>query len=181
MNLSSKPGRWAALLLILTCPPLHAADFSIGQFLINVPARFQGPVTTKSDAQVLAYSFSVPGSASGLQAVIQETDVRGSNLSNAELIDISRRYLAKMLQAVERRRSDFRKSEPATIKLAGSPASEVTWTGRTNGVMNNGRLFCVANGSDILFLHVMGAGAVPDADMSAAIKAIQSMRRLSSK
>jgi hypothetical protein len=173
--------RFAALLIFLGCSPLYSADFAVGPFLIEMPAKFQGPITTKSEAQLHAYSFSIPrmsaGLSTGLQIVFQETGLRGSQMSEAELIETSRRYLANMLAAVERHRTEFRKGEPATVKLADMPASEVAWTGRMAGFMNNGRLFCIATGSDILFLHVMGAGAVPDEDMTAAISAVMAMRR----
>lgn len=178
----------AAVSVTLLCwvsPDVHSAEFPIGGFVLNVPAKFQGPVALKSEAMVNAYTFTVPGAvlekSTGLQLVVQETDMLASQLTEAELVEISRRYLSNMLQAVGRRRTDFRKSEPTAITLAGAPASEVSWTGRMNGHMSNGRLYCLATGSDILFLHVMGPGAVPDADMKTAIQAIKALRRRANK
>ena len=184
-QLRSRNARLAGLFIFLVCTPLYCADFWIGPFVIDVPTRFQGPLTTKSEPQLHAYSFSVPstnaGQSTALQVVFQENDLHGAKMTDAELIETSQRYLDNMLLAVERRRTEFRKSAPTAIKLADTQASEVTWTGRMNGLMNNGQLFCLATGSDILFLHVMGAGVVPDEDMSAAIKAVRSMRRPAGK
>lgn len=82
-----------------------------------------------------------------------------------------------MLQGIKRRRTEYRQLEPKSISLAGAPGAEVTWTGKANGLDTNGEMFCIVSGSGLVFLHVMGGGSSPDADMAAAISAVEKLRK----
>jgi hypothetical protein len=154
----------------------EAGQYKIGGIVIDVPTKFEGPVTAQPDARARTYAFTV-GTASPLlpSTVLQVTVYNATADGQAGgSADISKRYLLRMLRAVERRRTEYQQSAPKEILLAGFPGSEVSWQGKANGIGTNGKMFCITTKSELLFFHVMGGGSAPNADMAAAIKAVES-------
>ena len=162
-------------------PSIQAAEFGVAGLAIDVPARFEGPVSTEIDGSSKTSAFTVPSAGLSPATVLQITavDLGGalSQRDDAELAEISQRYLLQMLQGIERRRTEYRRSEPKSIRLGSVPAAEVAWTGKANGLETNGKMFCVVSESGLVFFHVMGGGGSPNVDMAAAIKAIEQLRR----
>lgn len=174
----------AGLLCLATCS-VQAEDFSVAEFVIDVPMRFEGPASAEPDANTKTYAFAVPrvgpspGAVLQITFVIQEAAL--SRHADSELLESSQRYLLQMLQGIERRRTEYQRSEPKSIRLGSVPAAEVAWTGKANGLDTNGKMFCVVSESGLVFFHVMGGGSSPNADMVAAIKAVEQLRRPATK
>ena len=82
-----------------------------------------------------------------------------------------------MLEGIERRRTEYQKTAAKDVRVAGFPGSVASWQGKVNGIGTNGKMFCIVTKSELLFFHVMGGGSTPNADMAAAIKAVESARR----
>lgn len=169
--------------LCLAAFSAQAGDFAVGKFVIDVPTKFAGPVSAAPDAQTKTYAFTAPSVGPTPNAVLQITAVDPGPASNqhGESAEISHRYLLQMLQGIERRRTDYRRSEPKSIRLADAPAAEVTWNGKANDIETNGRMFCIVSESGLLFFHVRGGGSSPNTDMAEAIKAVEQLRRTSTK
>lgn len=162
-----------------------AEEFEVSGFVIDVPTRFEGPASAEPDARSKTYAFTVPAAGPSLSTVLQITvydpGVDLSRSKNAELTEISSRYLLQMLAGIERRRTEYQRSEPRSIRLGGIFGAEVAWSGKANGLETNGKMFCVVAESGLVFFHVMGGGMSPTADMSAAIKAVEQLRRAPAK
>jgi hypothetical protein len=176
-----KIGCIAGALCLAFASSARAEEFEIAGFALDVPARFEGPVTAEPDAHSKTYAFAVHTVVSSpstvLQITVYDPGIDLGQSKSAELAELSQRYLLQMLQGIERRRTEYRQSEPQSIRLAGTPAAEVTWSGKANGLETNGKMFCVVSGSGLVFLHVMGGGSSPNADMAAAIGAVGKLRK----
>jgi hypothetical protein len=161
-----------------------AQEFEVDGFVIDVPTRFEGPASAEPDANSKTYVVSVPAIDQSPSTVLQITTYdSGVDLhrsKNSESAEIPRLYLLQMLQGIERR-TEYRRSEPGSIRLAGNPGAEATWTGKADRLLTNGKMFCVVSESGLLFFHVMGGGGSPNPDTAAAIKAVENLRRLSAR
>ena len=168
-------------LLCLAVSSVEAGNFAIDKFVIDIPEKFEGPVSAKPDAHTKTHAFTVPRAETSSAAVLQITSVNRaialSQHADSELLEISERNLLQMLQGIERRRTEYRRSEPQAIRLAGVPAAEVAWAGKVNGLETNGKMFCVVSESGLIFFHVMGGGGSPNSDMAAAISAVKKLRK----
>lgn len=180
-----KTKRIVGLACLALALPIHAGEFKAGGFVIDVPAGFEGPVSTEPDARSKTSAFTVrassPSPSTVLQITLYDAGIDLGASRNSELAEISQRYLLQMLQGIERRRTEYRRSEAKSIRLAGSPGAEVSWVGKANGLETNGKMFCVVSESGPVFFHVMGGGSSPNSDMAEAIKAVDQLRRPSAK
>jgi hypothetical protein len=168
----------AALLAVCVVAPVHAADFSIGEFTLKIPDAFQGPRSSTPMPRAQAHMFLVETAAVPKPAMLilmREGDGPGAALQPAEYVEAAKKFAAEMLDATGRRRTEFQATQPREIKLAGRPAVEVAWTGKTNGAPTSGRLFVVATATTVYIFHVMG-GAPPAAEALAAIESIKGLR-----
>ncbi|MEO6080912.1 MAG: hypothetical protein ABIQ86_14255 [Steroidobacteraceae bacterium] len=167
------------LLTIAATSSVRAGEFKIDRVAIDVPAKFEGPISAQPDASAKTYAFTVRASNSLTpSSVLQITVYNGAaDVQAGRSADISQRYLSQMLEGIERRRTDYQKSAPKEVRLAGFPGSVVSWQGKTNGIGTNGKMYCIVTPSGLLFFHVMGGGSMPNADMAAAIKAVENVRK----
>ena len=167
------------LLTVAAAASARAAEFKVDGIAIDVPAKFDGPVTAQPDAQAKTYAFTIP--ATNLlspSTVLQITAYSApADVQAGHSADVSQRYLSQMLEGIERRRTDYQESAPKEVRLAGFPGSVASWQGKANGIGTNGKMFCIVTKSELLFFHVMGGGSVPSADMAAAIKAVENARK----
>lgn len=167
------------LLLIALASPVRASEFKIDGIAIDVPEKFEGPaVAAQPDARARTYAFSVR-TTTPLQVspILQISVYAAAEVRAGRSGDLSQRYLSQMLAGIERRRTDYRQSAVKTIRLAGLPGSAATWQGKANGIDTIGEMFCVIVKTQVLFFHVMGLGSMPNADMAAAIKAVENARQ----
>lgn len=167
-----------ALFGVCVFAPAHGADFSIGEFTLKVPDSYQGPRTSAPMPRAQAHVFAVEVAAvpkPAIMIVMREGDGPAAGLKPAEYLEMSKKFAAEMLAATERRRTEFRATEPREVKLAGRPAVDIAWTGKTNGTPTSGRLFVVATGTAVYFFHVMG-GEPPAPETLAAIEAVKGLR-----
>lgn len=164
-------------------PLIEAKGFEVGGLFVDVPARFEGPSSAEPNPNSKTYAFVVPSVTLSPSTVLQITTVDlGVDLSRqkgSQLTEISNQYLMQMLAGIERRRTEYRRSDPISIRLGGIPGVEATWSGKLNGLETNGVIFCVATGAEIIFLHVFGDGAAPNLDMAIAIKAVEGLHKTS--
>lgn len=171
--------RVLGLFLVLIASSVRAGEFKVNRIVLDVPARFEGPVSAQPDASAQTYAFTVPATSSLTPSSVLQITVYGAAVdARAERpAVISQRYLSQMLEGIERRRTDYRASAPQEIWVAGLPGSVVSWQGKANGIGTNGKMYSIVTESGLLFFHVMGGGSVPNADMVAAIKAVENARR----
>jgi hypothetical protein len=176
-----KVARVLGLLFIAFAPSVRAGEFKVDGIAIDVPTRFEGPASAQPDTHARTYVFTVRAnnalSASTVLQVTASDLATEAQAGGSGLADISQRYLLQMLQGIERRRTEYRKSASKEIRLAGFPGSVVSWQGKANGIGTNGKMYCIVAKSELLFFHVMGGGSVPNADMAAAIRAVESARK----
>lgn len=169
--------RVVGLLLIAFASSVRAGEFKIGGIAIDIPESFEGPVSAQSGENARTYVFTVRATNSISPSTVLQIalyDPEDVQSGRSGLADIPQRYLLQMLQGVERRRTDYQKSALEEIHLASFPGSVVSWQGKANGIGTNGKMFCILSKSELLFFHVMGGGSVPNTDMVAAIKAVES-------
>jgi hypothetical protein len=158
--------------------PAQGADFRIGEFTLKVPDSYQGPTTSTPMPRAQVHLFAVEAAVvpkPAIMIIMREGDDAAAELKPAEYLEAAKKFASEMLAATERRRTEFRATEPREVKLAGRPAVDIAWTGKTNGTPTSGRLFVVATGTAVYFFHAMG-GERPTPDMLAAIEAIKGLR-----
>lgn len=171
--------RVLGLLLVAFVASARAGEFKVGGIAIDVPARFEGPASAQSDAHTRTYAFTVRANNSlSASTVLQITAYdTAADIQAGRPADVSQRYLSQMLEGIERRRTEYQQSASKEVRVAGYPGSVASWQGKANGIGTNGKMLCIIAESELLFFHVMGAGSVPNADMAAAIKAVESARK----
>lgn len=182
MRLSGKRSWIAARVLglfIAAAPFVQAGEFRVSGIVLDVPTRFEGPVSAQPDASAQTHAFTVRAASSLTpSSVLQITAYGAASDDKAERpAAVSQRYLLQMLEGIERRRTEYRASAPQEIRVAGLPGSVVSWQGKANGIGTNGKMYCIVTEAGLLFFHVMGGGSVPNTDMAAAIKAVESARK----
>jgi hypothetical protein len=167
------------LVLVAFASAAPATEFKVGGVAIDVPSRFEGPASAQSEAQAKVYVFTVRAASSLTpSSVLQVTEYGAATDPQVERpAAVSQRYLLQMLEGIERRRTEYRASAPQEIRVAGLPGSVVAWQGKANGIGTNGKMYCIVTESALVFFHVMGGGSVPNADMAAAIKAVESAHK----
>lgn len=167
------------LLAVAASASVRAGEFKVNGIVIDVPARFEGPVSAQPDASAQTHAFTVRAASSLTPSSVLQISVYGATAdAKAERpTAVSQRYLLQMLEGIERRRTEYRASAPQDIRVAGLPGSVVSWQGKASGIGTNGKMYCIVNESGLLFFHVMGGGGVPNTDMAAAIKAVESARK----
>lgn len=172
--------RILGLLVIAIAPSVRADEFKLNGIAVDVPANFDGPVSAQPDVSAQTHAFSVRSTSSLTpSSVLQVTVLLYGSITVAEAerpAAVSQRYLSQMLEGIERRRTEYHASAPQEIRVAGLPGSVVSWRGRTNRIGTNGKMYCIVTESGLMFFHVMGGGNAPNADMAAAIEAVESAR-----
>jgi hypothetical protein len=171
--------RVLALLTMMCVSSVRAGEFKVDGVAIDVPARFEGPASAQPDAHIRTYAFTVPVTSSMSSSTVLQITVYGAaaDVQAGRPEDVSQRYLSQMLEGIERRRTEYQQSASKEIRVAGYPGSEASWQGRANGIGTNGKMYCIVTESGLLFFHVMGGGSAPNADMVAAIKAVENARK----
>lgn len=170
--------RILGLLVIAIAQSVRADEFKLNGIAVDVPANFDGPVSAQPDVGAQTHAFSVRAPSSLTPSSVLQVTVYGSiTVAEAERpAAVSQRYLSQMLEGIERRRTEYHASAPEEIRVAGLPGSVVSWRGRTNGIGTNGKMYCIVTESGLMFFHVMGGGNAPNADMAAAIEAVERAR-----
>ena len=172
--------RILGLLIVVFSSSVRAGEFKVDGIAIDVPGRFAGPESAQSDAYTRTYAFTVRATSVLLPStVLQVTEydlATGAQAGRSGQSDLSAQYLSQMLQGIGRRRTEYQQSVAKAVRIAGYPGSVASWQGKANGVATNGKMFCIATQSTLVFFHVMGGGSVPNADMAAAIQAIEGAR-----
>jgi hypothetical protein len=169
------------LVLICICGAgeLHGADFSLGEFTIRIPDSFEGPRTSSPMAGLVNHVFSVPTEvppAPALMFVIREGDMAmPAGTKPSELLEISRTQANKMVDAAAGRRTEFRAERPHEVMLAGRPAIAIAWSGKLNGMVTKGNVFCLTTQKAVYLIHLMGP-AEPTPEVEAAVDAILALR-----
>lgn len=173
-----KAARLLGLLFITVASSVRAGEFKVDGIAIDVPAGFEGPATAQPDAHARTYVFAIRSTSPLLPSTVLQVavyDPAAEVEAGSALADISQRYLMQMLEGVERRRTEYRKTASKEIRLAGFPGSVVSWEGKAQGIGTSGKMYCIATKSAVLFFHVMGGA--PNADMAAAIRAVENAHK----
>jgi hypothetical protein len=170
-----KIGQALAFLLIATS--VQAGDFKVDGIVIDVPDKFAGPIFAKPGAKAKTYAFTIPATTWLSPSTVLQITVYDSAAQTEQPASVSHQYLSQMLGGIELHRTEYQRTSSKDIRVAGFPGSVVSWQGKANGTWTNGQMFCVVTKSELLFFHVMGGGIEPNADMAAAIKAVENARK----
>lgn len=169
-----------AFLLAFVCGYAQAAKQDVGEFTIDMPAAFQLLNPQKPDEHTTVIGYVVDSATPPKPAVMifvrENADQDAAELKPDEVLAVSRKLAADMLEATAKRRDEFQSSEPREIRIAGLPAVETEWTGKVGSMATSGRLFVIISGRTAHFFHVMGA-APPTPDMLAAIEAVKGLKK----
>lgn len=145
MSLSGKRSCVAARVLGLfigAAPFVQAGEFKVSGIALDVPARFEGPVSAQTDASAQTHAFTVRAASSLTPSSVLQVTVYGA-ATDAQVerpAAVSQRYLSQMLEGIERRRTEYRASASQEVRVAGLPGSVVSWQGKANGIGTNGKM-----------------------------------------
>jgi len=171
----------ATLVGVLAFATARAANFELDGFALAIPDAYQGPQTTSPMQNVQVHGFTVdaaPVPKPVMMILVRRMDAPADApaLKPEESLAISRKLAGDMLRGTEKRRTDFKATEPRDIQIGGQPAVDIEWTGKMNDIATSGRLFVMIHQTTAYFFHVMGAGP-PTKDMVSAIDAIKGLRK----
>jgi hypothetical protein len=167
------------VLLAFLIVPLtaFAADFIVKPVTITVPAGFEGPVRQEQQgAVVVGFTKNGPTSKTLLQITIYDFGSRLKTNSESERAAAASKYLLDFVGGVERRRTDFNRTEPTPLKISGLPAAKLRWTGKLQGVETVGVMYSFLVGSNVISFHTQDVGAAPTPAMIEATSAFESAR-----
>ena len=108
--------RTVAIMTGLICGGLaslsEAGQFQIGGIAIDVPAAFEGPVTTQPDTRAQTYAFTVRTTSPSVASTVLQVTVydAAEDVQAGGVAGITKRYLLRMLQGVERRRTEYQQT-----------------------------------------------------------------------
>jgi len=118
-------------------------------FKVSLPKGFTAAApATNGPARVFAYSR--PSVAPNVKTLFQVTVIaippegRGDSLES---------LLAGMLRGVERRRTEFKKSDPVKTRLGSLEAAAVDWEGKGEGHDMRGRMLCAVSDGTLFCVH----------------------------
>ena len=159
----------------------QAGNFEFDGFTLALPDAYQGPQTTSPMQNVQLHAFTVddaPIPKPVVMILVRKMDAPAdaSALQPEEALAISKKLAGDMLRGTEKRRTDFKSTEPREIQIAGQPAVDIEWTGKLNDIATSGRLFVMIHQATAYFFQVMGAGP-PTKEMAAAIEAVKELRK----
>jgi len=155
------------------------AELNLGEFTLEIPAAFQGPMTRQLMAGIVQHLYTVPGRSPPAPtiavAIFEQPSVAPADVPLSKLLEVSRMHVNKMLGSGARSHADFHAEEPREVTIAGYPAIEVGWSGKKNGVGGDARMFGLTTRKATYLLQVNGpAGSSPE--VQAAIKAFKGLR-----
>ncbi|WP_313914090.1 hypothetical protein [Tahibacter sp.] len=156
-----------------------ASEYSIAPIRIDIPSGFEGP-NQQSQGQATVVAFLKPHSDSAVKTLLQisflDFGTQLQNVPKSDLDSSAAKYLLELAGGVERRRVDFKRSEPSSVMLGGLPGAKLTWTGRIDGMDAVGVMYCVVVGTRIISFHTQDVAAAPTPAMNDAVQAIESVK-----
>ena len=167
------------LLASLIVPLLaFAADFTVKPVTIAVPEGFEGPVRQEHQGAVVVgfTKSSGPASKTLLQLTIYDLGPRLKTNNAAERGAAASKYLLDFVGGVERRRTDFHRTEPTPLKISGLPAAKLQWTGKLQGMETVGVMYSFVVGSSVVSFHTQDVGSTPTSAMIEAASAFESAK-----
>jgi hypothetical protein len=148
--------------------------------LVTVPDGFEAAQTQRLKNKLTrAWTRSVRDGSMKTLLQVDVIDIGkqgGKPPSAPELATYTEKYLRQFLGGVERRRDGFVSSPVAHIKLAGLPASRVSWNGSLGGRSAVGVMYCViVRNRFVVNFHTQDLGNTPTSGMFEAMKSIESV------
>jgi len=165
------------LLASLILPVFASAGvFSVQPVTLTVPSGFEGPQRQEG---VGAVSVGFTKNSLGpmktlLQITIYDARLKLKNESKVNRDAVASKCLLEFVGGVERRRTDFKKTEPEMLKISGIPAAKLRWTGKVQGMETVGVMYCLVSGTNVISFHTQDVGSVPTPAMIEATKAFES-------
>ena len=170
----------SAIILFLALGSAQSQSFGSTKTLSLVPpAGFSGPLSASpgDGAETYAYSRDRPEGQPRtlLQITKFDSGDRLKNLSESERHALTRRYLSEFLKGIERRRTNYKQSEPTDLVLGGEPAARAEWSGSIGGIEAHGVMYAVIVGPVVYQLHTQDSVSAPEVDMQNAVRSIESL------
>lgn len=97
-------------------------------------------------------------------------------LSEAKQAEAAKKYLLEFVAGIERRRTNFKRTDPHPMKLAGIPAAKLQWTGEFQSKATVGVMYCFVVGTKVISFHTQDFGTEPTDAMKEAMKSIEGVR-----
>lgn len=146
---------WSILFLFFYSITSYAFEFEGG--VINIPGSFEGPIKKDMGTQGRIYAFRKlhrdGNGATLLQITVLTPDKKFPPLSDEKLKEGASHYLLMMLSGVERRRTNFHKTDIENIRISGVPAAKIHWSGNVKNKIAEGIMYSYIHNSNIISLH----------------------------
>ena len=144
----------------------------MGPIVITVPAGFVPAQTEKTRKTLItAWTRSVADGSSKTLLQINVLD-----LGKPAAAEEAEKHLRRELAAIERRRTHYRSSPLAHIRLAGMPAVRATWNGSIGGYPVTGVLYSViVKERYVVKILTQDLGTTPTDGLFEAMQAIESI------
>ena len=167
----------ALLTLLAASATAAAGDFTLQPVTIAVPAGFEGPIRQQQQgATMVAFTKSGPNAKTLLQISIYDFGKNQPKMTDAERKSAASKYLLDFVGGVERRRTNFRRTEPSPMTIGGAPAARLQWTGRLQGLDTVGVMYCFVAGTKVISFHTQDLGSEPTAAMGEAMQAFEAVK-----
>lgn len=170
---------FALIVLLCVGAAVIAREFSLEPVTLSIPSGFEGPVRQEHQGLVvIGFAKARADSRSNtlLQVNLIDLGSRLNGLKESERGRAADKYLLDFVGGIERRRSNFQRSQPSRLTLARLPAAKLQWTGQVNGTDTIGVMYCVVVGTKVVTFHAQDLGSQPTAAMIDAMKSIEGVR-----
>lgn len=135
--MGKSPIAFMLLLFTVTASVAFGGQARVKSFSLDLPKGFGGPITQSSGpAEIVAFAKPHEGQETNsliqftivnLQKVPSDADLRSATVTN-------KKYLMKLIDGIERRRTKFWKGNYREISIAGIPGNKIEWSGNVEEI-----------------------------------------------
>lgn len=172
--------RWLLVALLTFGPQAFAAVYEDDRLIMDIPEGFQGPLrgVPGPGALLIGYTKPYPSAQRGtlLQISRFELGASAKPLPHAERGAAAEKYLAQLIQGVERKRTKFSSSPPRRLTLDGFAAASTEWQGDAEGHAMTGVMYCVVVGDAMVSLHTQDFDDAPAGNRVEVLQAFDGIR-----
>ncbi len=155
-----------------------AGDFTVPPVTISIPSGFEGPIRQEQSGATMVAFTKTNGSTAKtlLQISLYDFAEQLKKMNDAERAIAAKKYLIDFVGGIERRRTNFKRTEPSPIQIGGLPAAKLQWTGLVQKLETVGVMYCFVVGTTIISFHTQDAGSTPTAAMGEAMQAFENAK-----
>ncbi|MDR3351590.1 MAG: hypothetical protein LBO00_00945 [Zoogloeaceae bacterium] len=169
----------AIFVLVIVNASALAGDFTLDPVTLSIPSGFGAPIQQQQYGATIV-GFSKPRTDSRANTLLQislyDFGPQLAGLKDSERATAAVKYLLDFVGGVERRRANFKRTEPTPLILSGAPAAKLQWTGLLEGSETVGVMYCFIVGTKVISFHTQDLGSSPTAAMNEAISAFEAVK-----